>query len=142
MWLTLLLKRGANRQLRDKAGHTALDRARDTEMRDVDCLPKQLLIEGNKSYAFLYAEVTLIRVRFFTKPRVNADKKTDRKGNCFDTRKTDSKNNAGRWPHAFQTRIENLLASETDLEIVAERAACRRQWQWLSCRAQTRLSWI
>ena len=27
----LLLKRGANRDLKDKAGHTALERARDTE---------------------------------------------------------------------------------------------------------------
>ena len=33
--VTLLLKRGANRQLRDKAGHTALDRARDIENADI-----------------------------------------------------------------------------------------------------------
>jgi ankyrin repeat protein len=33
--VSLLLKRGANRQLRDKAGHTALERARDTENEEV-----------------------------------------------------------------------------------------------------------
>jgi ankyrin repeat protein len=31
----LLLQRGANRQLRDKAGHTALDRARDSENEEI-----------------------------------------------------------------------------------------------------------
>ncbi len=33
--VTLLLKRGANRLLRDKAGHTALERARDTENQEM-----------------------------------------------------------------------------------------------------------
>jgi ankyrin repeat protein len=33
--VTLLLKRGANRLLRDKAAHTALERARDTENREI-----------------------------------------------------------------------------------------------------------
>ena len=33
--VTLLLKRGANRQLKDKARHTALDRARDTENAEI-----------------------------------------------------------------------------------------------------------
>jgi ankyrin repeat protein len=33
--VTLLLKRGANRQLRDKAGHTALERARDTDNEEI-----------------------------------------------------------------------------------------------------------
>jgi len=33
--VTLLLKRGANRELRDKAGHTALQRARDTENEEI-----------------------------------------------------------------------------------------------------------
>jgi ankyrin repeat protein len=31
----VLLKRGANRGLRDKAGHTALERARDTENAEI-----------------------------------------------------------------------------------------------------------
>ncbi len=33
--VTLLLQRGANRMLRDKAGHTALERARDTENEEI-----------------------------------------------------------------------------------------------------------
>jgi ankyrin repeat protein len=33
--VTLLLRRGANRLLRDKAGHTALERARDTENEEI-----------------------------------------------------------------------------------------------------------
>jgi len=33
--VTLLLKRGANSQLRDKAGHSALERARDTENEEI-----------------------------------------------------------------------------------------------------------
>ena len=33
--VTLLLKRGANRLLRDKAGHTAVERARDTENEEI-----------------------------------------------------------------------------------------------------------
>ena len=40
--VTLLLKRGANRSLRDKAGHTALERARDTENEEI----VQLLTKG------------------------------------------------------------------------------------------------
>jgi len=40
--VTLLLKRGANRSLRDKAGHTALERARDTENQEI----VQLLLKG------------------------------------------------------------------------------------------------
>jgi ankyrin repeat protein len=36
--VTLLLKRGANRNLKDNAGHTALDRARDTENKEIVAL--------------------------------------------------------------------------------------------------------
>jgi len=40
--VTLLLKRGANRLLKDKAGHTALERARDTEDKEIVRLLTQI----------------------------------------------------------------------------------------------------
>ena len=53
--VTLLLKRGANRQLRDKAGHTALDRARDTENVEIvqatGALKRQIVLLKSDTYS-------------------------------------------------------------------------------------------